>query len=74
MADINRLFNNQLRNQDGNTVFFATEDLKKKIVAQLQGKSTAEQEAIIEVLLKLLDVNLLAALALAYSISPKPEA
>jgi hypothetical protein len=68
----NRAFNNQISNEPD--VYFKTQELKKKIVAQLQGKSTKEQEAIIETLLKLLDVNLLTALAMAYSIAPAPEA
>jgi hypothetical protein len=70
MADINPTFNNQVTwNQ--NTVYFMTSDLKKKIVKQLEGKSAIEQEAIIETLLKMLDCNLLAALAMSYSISPE---
>ncbi len=44
-------------------------NLKKKIVRQLAGKTPAQQEAIIEQLLKLLDINLLAALAMAYAVS-----
>jgi hypothetical protein len=46
--------------------------LKKKIVAQLSGKTPAEQEAIIESLLKFVDLNLLAALAMAYDVAPQP--
>jgi hypothetical protein len=72
MTRINPTFNNQV-NVNDNTAFFATESLKKKIVAQLAGKTPAQQEAIIEALLKFLDVNLLAALDMAYSVAPKPE-
>lgn len=72
MRDINPTFNNQVSLND-NTPYFATMQLKKNIVAQLQGKTIPEQEAIIEGLLKLLDINLLAALALAYSVAPDPE-
>lgn len=67
----NRAFNNQIQN-DANT-YFVTQELKKKIAAQMQGKPPQEQEAIIETLLKLLDVNLLVALQMAYSITPKDE-
>jgi len=72
MTRINPTFNNQV-NVNDNTAFFATESLKKKIVAQLAGKTPAQQEAIIEALLKFLDVNLLAALDMAYGVAPKPE-
>ena len=72
MSQINPTFNNQIFS-NGNAVYFATTELKKKIVAQLNGKSIKEQEAIIEVLLKLLDINLLAGLAMAYSIAPAEE-
>jgi hypothetical protein len=71
MAQINPTFNNQI-NVNSNTAFFATESLKKQIVAQLSGKTVAQQEAIIETLLKLLDVNLLAALSMAYGVAPEP--
>lgn len=72
MSRINPVFNNQV-NVNDNTAYFATDSLKKKIVEQLQGKSTGQQEAIIEGLLKFLDVNLLAALDMAYGVAPKPE-
>jgi hypothetical protein len=70
MDRLNPVFNNQI-GIGPNTAYFATEGLKKKIVKQLQGKSEREQEAIIEKLLKLLDVNLLAALSLAYEVAEK---
>jgi len=72
MTRINPTFNNQI-NVHENTAWLATESLKKKIVAQLAGKTPAQQEAIIEALLKFLDVNLLAALDMAYGVAPKPE-
>jgi hypothetical protein len=68
----NPLFNNQVR-ADDNSTYSATVSLTHKIVAQLQGKSIKEQEEIIEGLLKLLDINLLAALAIAYATAPAPE-
>ncbi len=68
MSDLNRVFNNQI-SVNGTTSYFATEQLKKKIVKQLVGKTSAQQEAIIEQLLKLLDINLLAALAMAYAVA-----
>jgi hypothetical protein len=72
MSSINRMFNNQISINEA-TTYFVTNELKKKIVAQLNGKSVKEQEAIIEVLLKLLDINLLAGLAMAYSAAPPAE-
>ncbi len=68
MSDLNRVFNNQI-GVNGTTAYFATEQLKKKIVKQLAGKTPAQQESIIEQLLKLLDINLLAALAMAYAVA-----
>ena len=73
MSRINAVFNNQVSVND-NTIYLITDMLKKKIVAQLTGKTVAQQEAIIEALLKLLDVNLLVALDMAYGVAPKPEA
>jgi len=72
MSDLNRTFNNQIT-VNSNTAYFATQSLKKKIVAQLQGKSIPEQEATIEKLLKMLDVNLLAALSLAYEAAERED-
>jgi len=71
-SKINPVFNNQVHVNE-HTAFFSTESLKKKIVAQLAGKTPAQQEAIIESLLKFLDINLLAALDMAYGVAPKPE-
>ena len=68
MSDLNRVFNNQI-SVNGTTSYFATEQLKKKIVKQLAGKTPVQQEAILEQLLKLLDINLLAALAMAYAVA-----
>jgi hypothetical protein len=70
-TEYNRAFNNQISNAPD--TYFKTQELKKKIVEQLNGKPVKEQEAIIETLLKLLDVNLLTALAMAYSIAPTEE-
>jgi len=72
MDRLNPVFHNQV-NVNQNTAYFATEGLKKKIVKQLQGKSEREQEAIIEKLLKFLDVNLLAALSMAYEVAEEKE-
>ncbi len=69
MNRLNPVFNNQV----DTTPYFATQGLKQKIVKQLQGKSEREQEAIIEKLLKLLDVNLLAALSMAYEVVEEKE-
>jgi hypothetical protein len=70
----NQVFNNQILPSDVEYyVSGPTHDLKKKIVTQLQGKTRAQQEQVIEGLLKLLDVNLLAALDMAYSIAPTGE-
>ena len=68
MSDLNRVFNNQI-GVNGTTAYVATEQLKKKIVKQLADKTPVQQEAIIEQLLKLLDINLLAALAMAYAVA-----
>ncbi|GCE15315.1 hypothetical protein [Tengunoibacter tsumagoiensis] len=64
------LFNNQMNLED-HQPYFATTTLKSKIVAQLAGKTIKEQEEIVEGLLKMLDVNLLAALNIAYSMAPQ---
>ncbi len=71
MTRINPTFNNQV-NVNDSTAFWATQSLKKKIVAQLSGKTVEQQEAIIESLLKFVDLNLLAALAMAYDVAPQP--
>jgi len=73
VSDLNRVFNNQI-SVNGTTSYFATEQLKKKIVKQLAGKPPVQQEAIIEQLLKLLDINLLAALAMAYAVADEKQA
>ena len=72
MDRLNDVFHNQV-NVNQHTALFATEGLKKKIVKQLQGKSEREQEAIIEKLLKFLDINLLAALSMAYEVAEENE-
>lgn len=72
MDRLNPVFNNQV-GINHNTPYFATEGLKKKIVKQLQGKSEREQELIIEKLLKLLEINLLAALSMAYEVAEEKE-
>ncbi len=71
MAEINPVFHNQVRVNE-NTPYFATENLKKKIAAQLRAQTPGEQEATIEALLKLLDINLLVALDMAYGAAPRP--
>jgi len=68
----NPVFHNQI-DVNHHTPYFATEGLKRKIVKQLQGKSEREQEAIIEKLLKFLDINLLAALSMAYEVAEEKE-
>jgi hypothetical protein len=70
MDQPNPVFNNQV-SVNQNTAYFATIHLKKSIVKQLQGKTEQEQEAIIEQLLKFLDINLLAALSMAYEVAEK---
>lgn len=71
-TDANKLFNNQISNELD--TYFKTTELKKRIATQLQNKTQKEQEAVIETLLKLLDVNLLAALQMSYGIASKDEA
>ncbi len=70
MDRLNSVFHNQV-DVNHNTAYFATAALKKKIVKQLQ--SEREQEAIIEKLLKFLDINLLAALSMAYKVAEEKE-
>lgn len=64
-SNTNQVFNNQIRVDYPGTYTF-TESLKRQIVKQLEGKTVEQQEQIIETLLKMLDVNLLASLYMAY--------
>lgn len=63
--NVNRTFNNQVDTDNPGTYIF-TASLKRQIVKQLAGKTPEQQEDIIETLLKMLDVNLLASLYMAY--------